>query len=141
MGNTCTTWEKWGSAWGIISLLPSLPPRHENEKVAGQRGRQRDIAVSLFFHKTSINAHRTGETREAAVFSLSLQIYKQINLLSNLVRHLRHHLSDGNDKIEERVREKQKKGKDVPAKEYQKPPNRKKKVDLTFDYDPEKECE
>ena len=45
-------------------------------------------------------------------------------------------LSDGNDKIEERVKEKQKKD-----KEHQKPPNRKKKVDLTFDYDPEKECE
>ena len=135
--------KKWGTRaprgrsarGGIISLLPSLPPslppRHENEKVAGQR--QRDIAVSPFFHKTSINAHRTGETRKAAVFSLSLQSYNQINLLSNLVRH---HLSDGNDKIEERVKEKQKKD-----KEHQKPPNRKKKVDLTFDYDPEKECE
>ena len=48
-------------------------------------------------------------------------------------------ISDGNDKIEERVKEKQRnkeKSKEVPEK-----PTKKKKVDLTFDYDPEKECE
>ena len=89
--------------------------------------------MSPFFHKTSINAHRTGETRKAAVFSLSLQSYNQINLLSNLVRH---HLSDGNDKIEEKLKDKKK------NKESQKPKQTKRKrVDLTFDYDPEKECE
>ena len=48
-------------------------------------------------------------------------------------------ISDGNDKIEERVKKQQKnkeKRKEAPEK-----PIKRKKVDLTFDYDPEKECE
>ena len=73
-----------------------------------------------------------------------LQSYYQINLLSNLVlrHHLWHHLSDGNDKIEEKLKDKQKKNKGAPTKASQKPKqNKRKRVDLTFDYDPEKECE
>ena len=48
-------------------------------------------------------------------------------------------LSDGNDKIEDKLKEKQKKKTNAPTKESQKSAKRK-KVDLTFDYDPEKEC-
>ena len=52
-------------------------------------------------------------------------------------------LSDGNDKIEEKLKEKQKKKTNSPTEESSKPaekPTKRKKVDLTFDYDPEKEC-
>ena len=54
---------------------------------------------------------------------------------------------DGNDKIEEKLGEKKNKEgtkKKTLGKETERPtgrPTRRKKVDLTFDYDPEKECE
>ena len=59
---------------------------------------------------------------------LSPQSYNQV--FENVIS-----FSDGNDKIEERVKEKQK-NKEAPGK-----PIKRKRVDLTFDYDPEKECE
>ena len=52
-------------------------------------------------------------------------------------------ISDGNDKIAEKLKGKQKKKTNAPTKESQKPAGKqtkRKKVDLTFDYDPEKEC-
>ena len=87
--------------------------------------------VSPFFYKTSINAHRTERT-------VPSEGGKEGGIILLLTESNNIEISDGNDKIEERVKEKQNKEK---RKEAPEKPIKRKKVDLTFDYDPEKECE